>query len=394
MIDWRYATIVDAITLTDDDTDNIDLPSEGVISKMEIEISNTNAAAISDVSLRRLAEHLTNVSITGDTNDIIFDMNAMQARAFAMDTEGKIPPELCRCYDSAVQKTVIPIYFGRGPRDEEYALDLSKWTNVKLALTNDFEATRFAADGGSVSVRALWTFDPAVTPANYLAKSTVDEGAVKTADMWTRPVILPTRYPIRRIGVEGYIPTLNSSTEVGKPKATLATSIEDIKFTKQARKDIIWHDTLAQLFRFNADEYGHDLLECYMDHGDATNALWTDAALGRVDTITTAIAGAAPTAYTDFPEPALDFERHLAMTQWPGTAGTHAAITASGRGYNSMGFFRFYTWTPNELFGDTMEEWLNPGSDGDGVCELTYQLGDVDVKARTHIEQAVPHPAA
>jgi hypothetical protein len=65
---------------------------------------------------------------------------------------------------------------------------------------------------------------------------------------------------------------------------------------------------------------------------------------------------------------------------------------AAGRGYNSMGFFRFYTWTPNEMFGDQMGDWLNPGADGDGVCELTYQLGNTDVKARTHIEQAVPHP--
>jgi len=393
MIDWRYATIVDPLTMTDNDTDNIDLPSEGVISKLEILISNTNAATISDVHRRRLAEHITNLTITGDTTDIIFDMNAMQARGFAMDTEGKIPPEFARCYDSAVQKTVIPIYPGRGPRDHRYGLDLSKWTNVKLSVTNDFTTDWFAADGGEISIRALWTFDPEIRPEMYLAKTTIDEGAVKTADMWTRPVTLPIRYPIRRIGVEGYIPTLNSSTDVGNPKATLATSIEDIKFTKRARKDVIWQDTLAQLFRFNCDEYGHELLESYMDHGDATNALWTDTALGRCEVTEMTIAGTAPTLVNDWPQPALDFERHLAMTQWPATAGTHANITAHGRGYNNMGFFRFYTWTPNELFGDQIEDWLNPGSDGDGVCELIYQIGDVDVKARTHLEQAVPHPA-
>jgi len=392
MIDWRYATIVDPLTLTDNDTDNIDLPQEGVISKLEIELINTNAAAISDVHRRRLAEHITNLSITGDTNDIIFDMNAMQARSFAMDTEGKIPPELCRCYDSAVQKTVVPIYFGRGARDEEYGLDLSKWTNVKLALTNDFAAAWFAANGGSVTVRALWSFDSEIHPERYLAKATVDEGAVKTANMWSRPVILPVRYPIRRIGVEGYIPTENTGSDVGKPKADLLTSIEDIKFTKRARKDMIWHDSLRQLFRFNTDEYGHELLESYMDHGDPANALWTDTALGRCELANMAIAGVAPTLVNDWPQPALNFNRHLTMTQWPNTAGTHAAIMAAGRGYNSTGFFRFYTWTPNELFGDQMEDWLNPGPDGDGVCEITYQLGDVDVKARTHIEQAVPHP--
>lgn len=392
MIDWRYATIVDPITLSDNDTDNIDLPSEGTISKLEILIKNTNAATISDSNRRRLAEHITNITLTGDTTDILADMSASQMRGFGMDTEGKIPPELCRCYDSAKQETVIPLFAGRCPRDPDFGFDLSKWTNVKLAVTNDFTTDWFAAGGGEISVRALWTFDPEIHPSRYLAKTTIEEGAVKTADMWTRPVILPIRYPIRRIGVEGYIPTLNSGTDVGKPKATLATSIENIKLTKRARKDVIWHDTLAQLFRFNTDEYGHELLESYMDHGDATNALWTDTMLGRCETTNMTIAGAAPTLVNDWPQPALNFQRHLAMTQWPATAGTHANITAHGRGYNSMGFFRFYSWTPNELFGDEIEDWLNPGSDGDGVCEITYQVGDTDVKTRTHIEQAIPHP--
>ena len=392
MRDWRYDTIVDPVAMTDDDTDALDLPSEGVISKMEIICSNVNAAAISDVHRRRLAEHITSILLTGDTNDILHDLNAMQSRFFALDTEQKIPPEAHRGYDSAAQSVTIPIYFGRYARDEYYGLDLAKWTNVKMALTNDFGATFFTAGTGAVTVKALWTFDTEIKPSHYLTKTMVDEQSVPTAGNWAKPVILPVRFPIRRIGIEGYIPTLNSSTDVGNPKATLADSLEEIKFTKRARKDVIWQDTLAQLFRFNEDEYGHKLTEDYMDHGDPGNALWTDTALGEVDTITTSIYGTAPTLVNDWGEPALDFARHLHMTQWPNTAGTHVGIHAMGRGYNSTGMFRFYSWTPREIFGDTMEDWLHAGAGKDGVCELRYQIGDVDVKARTLIEQAIPHP--
>ena len=412
--DWRYAVAIEPITLSDDDTDNIDLPSEGIISKMEIEISNTNAAAIEDVGQRRLAEHITNVSLMGDTNDIIHDLNGFQSRYFAMDTEGKIPPEEFRGYNDAVQNTTIPIYFGRSARDKDFGLDLSKWTNVKLSITNDFEATRFVADGGQLSARFLWTFDPEITPAGYLAKTLVDEGAVKTANMWTRPVILPTRYPIRRIGVEGYIPTLTTASHEGEPKATLATSIENIKFTKQARKDMIWQDSLAQLMRFNADEYGHELIERYIDHGSAT-PLWTDTMLAALEAIVATptqdsctITGHTHTENTaasyvqnattvaaatfDALISSLDQERNHALANW--SVATADSIMASGRGYNSTGLFRAYTMMPHEIHGDYPDNWLHPGAAGDGVCELMYQLGSTDVKARTLIEQAVPHPIA
>jgi hypothetical protein len=391
--DWRYHVAVEPIDITFDDTDQIDLPSEGVISKMEILVETQNVATISDSHRRRLAEHITNVAITGDTNDILHDLNAMQSRVFAMDTEQKIPPEEHRGYDSAFQNTVIPIYFGRYARDEHYGLDLSKWTNVRLALTNDFTDAWFDVAETQVSVRLLWTFNPAIAPAKYLAKTIVDEQSVTAADRWARPVILPVRYPVRRLGVEGYIPTLNASTDVGNPKATLDNSIEEIKLWKQARKDLVWDDSLRQLMRFNADEYGHSLIESYLDHGDPANALWTDTALADLDVVAEMLYGTAPTLVNDWAESALDFERHHAMTQWPNTAGTHAGLMAYGRGYNSTGIFRFYSWTPREILGDTDEEWLHPGVAGDGVCELMYMIGDTDVQARTLIEQAIPHPA-
>jgi hypothetical protein len=237
--DWRYHVAVEPISLTDNDTDQIDLPSEGVISKMEILIAITNAADIDDEGQRRLSEHITNVSLTGDTNDIIHDMNAQQSRVMALDTEQKVPPETFRGYNSATQRTVIPIYPGRYARDEEFGLDLSKWTNVRLSITNDFAAAHFAAGTATLSARFLWTFDPEIKPASYLAKTIIDEQSVPTANMWTRPVILPKRYPIRRIAVEGFIPTLTGAGEEGMPKAKLSESITDIKFTKQARKHTV-----------------------------------------------------------------------------------------------------------------------------------------------------------
>jgi len=388
--DWRYHVAIEPISLTDNDTDQIDLPSEGVISKMEILVAITNAADIDDEGQRRLAEHLTNVSLTGDTNDIIHDMNAQQSRLMALDTEQKIPPETFRGYNSAVQRTVIPIYGGRYARDEDFGLDLSTWTNVRLSITNDFTAAYFAAGTATLSARFLWTFDENIKPGSYLAKTIIDEQAVPTANMWTRPVILPKRYPIRRIAVEGFIPTITTAAEEGKPKAKLSESITDIKFTKQARKDMIWHDTLAQLFRWNEDEYGHHLTEAYCDHGDAT-ALWTDTMLGELEVLVDQDYNTTTLANTStYKVSAMDNARHHLLYQWGSAAAQ--ALVAHGRGYNSTGLYRFYTMTPREIHGDYPDNWLHPGAEGDGVCELMYQLGSIDVRARTLIEQAIPHP--
>ena len=397
--DWRYHVAVEPISLTDNDTDQIDFPSEGVISKIEILISAINAVTIETHGHRRLSDHITNVSLTGDTNDIIHDLNAQQSRMFAMDTEEKIPPEEFRGYNSVhvvtdptIQNTVIPIYMGRYARDEDFGLDLSKWTNVRLALTNDIELSRFEVESLQASVRFLWTFDDDIKPASYLAKTIVDEQAVTTANMWTRPVILPKRFPIRRIGVEGHIPTSAESAEKGMPKATLDTSITDIKFTKAARRDMIWHDTLAQLFRWNEDEYGHNLIESYMDHGDAA-VLWTDTMLGALEVVVDQNYAVVPVpAVTVIKTSALDGERNHLLIGWATAAGAVSGLMASGRGYNSTGIFRSYTMTPREIHGDYPDNWLHPGADRAGVCELVYQIGDTDVKARTLIEQAIPHP--
>ncbi|OEU69162.1 MAG: hypothetical protein BA864_09535 [Desulfuromonadales bacterium C00003093] len=391
MEDWRYHIAVEPISLTDNDTDQIDLPSEGKISKMEILVSIDNHATThEDYGQRRLAEHLTNLSITGDTNDILHDLNGSQSRMFAMDTEQNIPPEEFRGYNNVEQNTVIPVYFGRYGRDHDFGLDLSKWTNVRLAITNDFDAARFVPGSAELSIRFLWTFDDEINPAAYLAKTIVDEQAVPTANMWTTPVILPKRYPIRRIGVEGFIPTLTTSAHEGEPKATLATSLTDIKFTKRARKDMIWHDTLAQLFRWNEDEYGHHRVESYMDHGSAT-PLWTDTMLGELENLVNQDYHTGTMANTTVQKVSdLDWARHHHLWQWGDAAAQ--ALVAHGRGYNSTGLFRFYTYTPREIHGDYVENWLQPGRAEDGVCELMYQLGSTDVRARTLIEQAIPHP--
>lgn len=392
MEDWRYHIAVEPISLTANDTDQIDLPSEGKISKMEILIGATNSAAIEEVGQRRLAEHITNISLTGDTNDIIHDLNGFQTRLMAMDTEQKIPPEEFRGYTSAVQNTVLPIYSGRYARDEDYGLDLSKWTNVRLAITNDITAARFDVDLITCAVRFLWTFDDEINPAAYLAKTIVDEQAVPVANMWTRPVILPKRFPIRRIAVEGHIPTNTVSTDEGKPKTDLEHSITDIKFTKQARKDMIWHDTLAQLFRWNEDEYGHNLIESYLDHGDA-NSNWTDTMLGALEVVVDQNYAVVPVpAVTVIKTSTLDWARNHHVVTWNTETGAVSGLMAAGRGYNDTGLFRFYTMTPREIHGDYVENWLQPGRAEDGVCELVYRLGHVDVRARTIIEQAIPHP--
>jgi len=394
MEDWRYHVAVEPISLTDNDTDQIDLPSEGVVSNMEILISaNNHATTIEGLGQRRLSEHITNIALTGDTNDIIHDLNAQQSRLFAMDTEQNIPPEEFRGYNDAAQNTVIPIYSGRYARDHDFGLDLSKWTNVRLAITNDVDAVRFEAGTLEASVRFLWTFDDDIKPDAYLAKTIVDEQAVPTAGMWARPVILPKRFPIRRIGVEGFIPTSVASAEKGMPKATLADSITDIKFTKQARKDMIWHDTLAQLFRWNEDEYGHHLVESYMDAAtdETPPALtWTDTMLGQLEAVVDQAYGTLCVATALHKVSALDWERHHAIMNWSDALAS--GLVAHGRGYNSTGLFRFYTMTPREIHGDYVENWLQPGRAEDGVCELMYRIGDVDVRARTLIEQAIPHP--
>jgi len=385
MKDWRYHVAIPSTSLTDNDTDQFDLPKEGVISKIELYIYNRNANAMQNGTSRRLSEHITDVEIRGDTNDIIFDANCQQGRAWAVDTELNIPAEKFHGYGAKGQWTCLPIYFGRYPRDEQYGLDLSKWTNVRLSITNDFTTTYFQSGEANITMRVLWTQDQSIKPTHYLAKTIIDDQSVPQAGTWARPVILPDRYPIRRVAVEGHVDVDSD----GKPKTTASNCIRDMFFYKQARADVIWHDRLSNLWRFNEDEYGHELRETYQDGGGSN--MYTDTMLGYPETLTSTTQGDTAAAATAGPAFADDQNRNIQVRAW--NASDWAAIAAYGNGYNETGFFRFYSMKPYELEFDTVQHWLKPGTPGEGVCELLYQINFATyAHARTHVEQAVPHP--
>lgn len=390
MKDWRYHVAIPTTAMTDDDTDQYDLPSEGILSKLEIYLYARNANAMQNGANRRVSNHITNVEIRGDTNDVIFDENTQQGRAWAVDTELRVPPEKFHGFGAKGQWTVLPIYFGRYARDENYGLDLSKWTNVRLSITNDFTTTFFQTKESTITVRALWTFDPTIKPGHYLAKTIIDDQSVSQAGTWARPVILPDRFPIRRVAVEGHVDVEGSSDSYpGKRRTTSSNCIRDMIFYKMGRRDIIWHDRLSNLWRFNEDEYGHHLTEEFQD-GGGTN-MYMDTMLGYPETLTEAVQGdttAAACAGSAFAD---DQQRVMLVRAWPTT--DWAAVAAYGNGYNETGFFRFYSMKPYELDTDTVDQWLQPGARGEKVCELLYYLNLATyVHARTHVEQAIPHP--
>lgn len=385
MKDWRYHVAIPSTALTDNDTDQFDFPKEGVISKAELYIYNRNANAMQHGINRRLSNHITNVKVTGDTNDIIYEENCQQGRAWAVDTELKIPSEKFHGYGAKGQWTCLPIYTGRNPRDENYGLDLSKWTNVRLSLTNDFAAAYFQAGEATLTMRVLWTQDPTIKPTHYLAKTIIDDQSVPAAGTHARPVILPDRYPIRRVAVEGHVDV----DADGKPRTSASNCIREMEFWKMGRADVIWNDRLTNLWRFNEDEYGHHLTEDYQDGGGAN--MYTDTMLGYPETLTEAVQGdvsAAAVAGSAFAD---DQYRNIQVRAWPTT--DWAAIAAYGNGYNETGFFRFYSMKPYDLATDNVTQWLRPGVEGEKVCELRYMLNYATyAHARTHIEQAVPHP--
>ena len=390
MKDWRYHVAIPSTAMTDNDTDQFDLPSEGVLSKLELYLYNRNNNAHQNSIYRRLSEHITNIEIRGDTNDVIYDENCQQGRAWAVDTELRVPPEKFHGYGAKGQWTCLPIYFGRYARDEKYGLDLSKWTNVRISITNDFTATYFQAAEATLTVRALWTFDESIKPTHYLAKTIIDEQSVPQAGTWARPVILPDRFPIRRIAVEGGVDVEGVGDNCpGKPRTSASNCIRDMIFYKMGRRDVIWHDRLSNLWRFNEDEYGHHLTEEFQDGGGSN--MYMDSMLGYPETLTSAIQGDTAAAASESACFADDQERVIQVRAWPEI--DWAAVAAYGNGYNQTGFFRFYSMKPYELSTDVVDQWLQPGAKGEKVCELLYYLNLATYcHARTHVEQAIPHP--
>ena len=197
---WQRELLRDGVSMTFNQTYELDLPKSGLLGSLVLYIRSTeNANALATLRKWRLIDYISKIEIIGDGSEVIKSFDGLEALAAAYHDDGVEPVSMWRTWSSVPHRQWIPIHFGRFLQDELFGLDLSRFDQVTLKITNDATSTQFTTDI-TISVIAYWLRESAGAFAGYFREEVWKSWAPVAAAVEYSD--LPVALPIRRILLE------------------------------------------------------------------------------------------------------------------------------------------------------------------------------------------------
>lgn len=239
---WQRETLRDAVSMTFGSTWELDLPKLGQLGSLVLQMSST---AVSNQLLIlpdwRLCDYITKIEVIGDGSEVIKSLDGVEAIAAAFYDDGRMPPGLWRTYATTPQRQWTPIHFGRWLQDEVYGLDLSRFNQVTLKITNKATSTMWTTDI-TVSVFAYFLREAGAPFAGYFREE-VWKSWLPVAD-GIEYCDLPVAYPIRRILLEA---RAARDTADAKNNSSMKDLMLEIDYTYKSGQVRVYHDSLERL---------------------------------------------------------------------------------------------------------------------------------------------------
>lgn len=239
---WQRATLRDAVSMAFGQTWELDLPKDGQLGSLLLQMSSSpDSNALLILPKWRLIDYITKIEVMGDGSEVIKSLDGVEAIAAAFYDDGRVPVGLWRTYATTPQRQWVPIHFGRRFLDEIYGLDLSRFKQVTLKITNA------AAD-------AQWQTDVTVSVFGYfLREAAAPFAGYFREELWKSwlPVAdaieyndLPVGLPIRRLLLEA---RPARDTADSKNNSTMIDLMLEIDFTFRSGQVRVYHDSLERL---------------------------------------------------------------------------------------------------------------------------------------------------
>jgi hypothetical protein len=249
---WQREVLRDAVSMTFAQTYELDLPKSGLLGSLVLYISSSQNGypCLGAVPKWRLIDYISKIEVIGDGSEVIKSWDGKEALAAAFYDDGHQPTSMWRQYSSTPQRQWIPIHFGRRLMDELYGLDLSRFDQVTLKVTNDATST-------------YWTTDIKLTAIAYWLRDAINPfGGYFRDEVWKSwtPVAaapeysdLPVALPIRRILLEAR-PARSSTT--CKNDSSMHALMSDIDFTFKTGQVRVYKGSLEALGHLSVLELG------------------------------------------------------------------------------------------------------------------------------------------
>ncbi len=239
---WQKQVLRDAISKTFNQTYELNLPKSGLLGSLVFRLRSTAQSNAFLTAVRwRLIDYITKIEVIGDGTEIIKSFDGQQALAASFYDDFREPVSMWRTYATTPQEQWIVINFGRWLMDELYGLDLSRFDQVTLKITNDATSTQFQTDI-TLSVIAYWLREAAGAFNGYFREEMWKQWAPAAAAVEYSD--LPTGLPIRRILLEG---RPARDTADAKNNSSFHRLMSDIDFSFRTGETRVYKGTLREL---------------------------------------------------------------------------------------------------------------------------------------------------
>jgi len=271
---WQHEYVREAVSMTLNDVYRLDLPEHGLLGSLFFRISGSQASGYGQAAADwRIIDEISKVEIIADGSTVIKSLTGYELQALATWDQGIIPPGAWKNYATNTQWEHMLLNFGRKMFDVEYGLDLSRFKNIELKVTNTATSSDFS--DLTISVLGLYLRDsPAGTFRGYLR--TEEWRSWTTVADETQYLDLPVEHIIRRILLQA-IPSIDSAEVESTNMLNLMDDIEHSLDTGQVR---MFKGGIDDLMRINALHLGVPLIVAGSHYMSADQGV--DISLGYV----------------------------------------------------------------------------------------------------------------
>lgn len=292
---WQREYLREGTTMTRNATWREDLPKDGLLSSILLRMSVAGVSgAFANADKWRIKDFISKIEVVGNGSEVIKDLSGQVTDAIAFFDQGIANPDYHHSYATGTKWCHMLLNFGRRLMDHQYGLDLSKWSNVELRITNDATSSEFGADPG-LSVLCYYLRDaPAGQWPGYFR--TEEWRKWTTVQNATEYLELPTSHKIRRIFLQLW-PDQDANYVSETAMWNVADDIELSLKTGQLR---VYDGGADDLMWENYYNYGKELLSSIYMYSTADKGV--RVGLGYVTMATTgagtqdgAVATAVPT---------------------------------------------------------------------------------------------------
>lgn len=235
-------------------TYQLDLPEQGLLSSILIRISGSQASGLGQSGGSwRILDYISKVEILVNGATVCKSLKGDMVQALAFYDQGVVSPDSWRNYATNTQYFYALLNFGTHYGDLKRALNLGKFDNVEIKITNTATSSQFS--DLTVSLLGVYLRDyHEAAIAGYMR--TEEWRSWTTVQNETKYLDIPTEHKIRRIVCQA-IPDVDSDKV---EKTNMFNMMDDVDFTMKTGVIRIHKGGIDDIVRSNLFEYGANII--------------------------------------------------------------------------------------------------------------------------------------